>query len=587
VGELEAYMPIDFTPGSVNYADAAVGTIYGSVDSSPGEQFAEGGNYWIEGWTEVSKGDTVRKSGRTTGVTTGEVVSTNAGVTVWYGDRSAWFDDQIMVSQPFSDSGDSGSAADKDGAFVGLLFAGSEKHSIVCKAEHIIAGLGIVVDSPLQIVTAQLPAGQVGAAYEATVQAIGGAPPYAWVIADGALPDGLSLDDGSGVISGTPREGGTFGFTVRVTDDEHSTATRDLSVTVAEPTYSLTISSTSGGSVTTPGEGVFAYEEGTVVNLVAAAAKGYRFAKWTGDVMTIGDANAGSTSITIYGDYSISANFAREGAVSRFLTVSSSAGGSVVRPGEGSFAYEEGTTVALAAEAEEGYRFIAWTGDVDTVDDVSAAETTVRMNTDKSISARFDKLSPCQVQFRADKTEVEAGQAVTFTNETTGGNPPYLAAAWDFDGDGVVDSRAAAQRGQTVTCVYDQPGLYSITLTITGVTGTYSETRRDYIAVNPRDNLAPPTIIWQCPLGGVALIAPNLDGTRPPLTGPIACADVVVSAGAEMWGIYHLVEEPGPEQGTWLWYVPGFASSTLAELEPGRMYMMVVSAPCTLTLQQQ
>jgi hypothetical protein len=95
-----------------------------------------------------------------------------------------------------------------------------------------------------------------------------------------------------------------------------------------------------------------------------------------------------------------------------------------------------------------------------------------------------------------------------------------------------------------------------------------------------------PGVAWHCPLGGVALIAPNLDGTRPPLTGPIACADVVVSAGAELWGIYHLVEEPGPQQGTWLWYVPGFATSTLAQLEPGKMYFVVASEPCTLTLRQ-
>ena len=46
----------------------------------------------------------------------------------------------------------------------------------------------------------------------------------------------------------------------------------------------LTTSSTAGGSVTTPGEGVFTYDEGTVVDLAAEADACYEFINWTGDV---------------------------------------------------------------------------------------------------------------------------------------------------------------------------------------------------------------------------------------------------------------------------------------------------------------
>ncbi|HUW46896.1 MAG TPA: GLUG motif-containing protein [Dehalococcoidia bacterium] len=74
--------------------------------------------------------------------------------------------------------------------------------------------------------------------------------------------------------------------------------------------YNLTISSTEGGEVTTPGEGTFAYDEGTVGNLVAEADEGYRFVSWTGDVDTIADVNAAATNITMNGHYSITANFA-------------------------------------------------------------------------------------------------------------------------------------------------------------------------------------------------------------------------------------------------------------------------------------
>ena len=73
--------------------------------------------------------------------------------------------------------------------------------------------------------------------------------------------------------------------------------------------YDLTIASTAAGSVTTPGEGVFTYDEGTTVNLIAEPDAGYLFSSWTGDVGTITNVNAAATTITMSSDYSITANF--------------------------------------------------------------------------------------------------------------------------------------------------------------------------------------------------------------------------------------------------------------------------------------
>jgi len=74
--------------------------------------------------------------------------------------------------------------------------------------------------------------------------------------------------------------------------------------------YTLTISSTSGGSVTTPDEGVSTYNAGMVVRLVTKPEKGYRFVNWTGDIDNIANVNAATTVITLHGDYEITANFA-------------------------------------------------------------------------------------------------------------------------------------------------------------------------------------------------------------------------------------------------------------------------------------
>ena len=73
--------------------------------------------------------------------------------------------------------------------------------------------------------------------------------------------------------------------------------------------YQLAINSTEGGNVTAPGVGVFTYDEGTVINLVAEASENYQFEEWTGNVSTIADVSAAATNITMNGSYNITANF--------------------------------------------------------------------------------------------------------------------------------------------------------------------------------------------------------------------------------------------------------------------------------------
>jgi hypothetical protein len=46
--------------------------------------------------------------------------------------------------------------------------------------------------------------------------------------------------------------------------------------------------------------------------------------------------------------------------------------------------------VDLVAEPEEGYRFVNWTGDVDTIADVEDTETTITIEDDYGITANFE-----------------------------------------------------------------------------------------------------------------------------------------------------------------------------------------------------
>jgi hypothetical protein len=51
--------------------------------------------------------------------------------------------------------------------------------------------------------------------------------------------------------------------------------------------------------------------------------------------------------------------------------------------------------VNLVAEAEEGYHFVNWTGNVDTIVNIGEASTTITMQGDYSITANFWEGEPC------------------------------------------------------------------------------------------------------------------------------------------------------------------------------------------------
>jgi Divergent InlB B-repeat domain len=222
--------------------------------------------------------------------------------------------------------------------------------------------------------------------------------------------------------------------------------------------YHLTTCSTEGGSVTGPGEDTFTYDEGTVVDLVAASGEGYRFAEWTGDVGTISDVYAATTTITMNGDYSITANFVRQ----YDLTILSTDGGSVAEPGEDTFTYDEGTVVDLVATPDASYRFVEWTGDVSTIADVYAATTAITMNGDRCITANFVTQHDLTTSSTSGGNVNPPGEGTFAYDESTVVNlvatpdASYRFVSWAGDVDTVADVYAA-----TTTIIMNDD--YSIT----------------------------------------------------------------------------------------------------------------------------
>jgi YD repeat-containing protein len=99
---------------------------------------------------------------------------------------------------------------------------------------------------PLSITTVSLPNGAQDSAYSAALAAAGGLAPYTWSLSQGALPAGLTLEPGSGAITGTPTTPGTSNFTARVTDANSATATKALNITVNLPVSVATASLPNG-----------------------------------------------------------------------------------------------------------------------------------------------------------------------------------------------------------------------------------------------------------------------------------------------------------------------------------------------------
>lgn len=85
---------------------------------------------------------------------------------------------------------------------------------------------------PLLLGPATLPGGYVGDAYSASFTAGGGIAPYTFAILSGALPDGLTLNQNTGALTGTLGAAGTFNFTARLTDNLGTQVTRAYSVIV-------------------------------------------------------------------------------------------------------------------------------------------------------------------------------------------------------------------------------------------------------------------------------------------------------------------------------------------------------------------
>lgn len=109
--------------------------------------------------------------------------------------------------------------------------------------------------TPLAVQTNSLPAGAFGTTYTATLSATGGKAPYTWSQTSGTLPPGLTLNPGTGAITGTPTEqAASSNLSFQVKDSNNATASStSLSIMVKQAVLAITptsIETFTVGSVT-------------------------------------------------------------------------------------------------------------------------------------------------------------------------------------------------------------------------------------------------------------------------------------------------------------------------------------------------
>ncbi len=153
----------------------------------------------------------------------------------------------------------------------------------------------------------------------------------------------------------------------------------------------LTVAVVGDGTVTpAPGEHVF--DEGSVVEVSAVPAAGWRFVRWDGPVA---DASAASTSVTVSADVAVTAVFEEiPPPVQRTLTVAV-VGDGAVTPAPGEHVFDEGSVVEVSAVPAAGWRFVRWDGPVA---DASAASTSVTVSADVAVTAVFEEIPPAPVR---------------------------------------------------------------------------------------------------------------------------------------------------------------------------------------------
>ena len=264
---------------------------------------------------------------------------------------------------------------------------------------------GNITGAPPKITTESLNEGTVNAAYNQTLAADNN--PTSWSVTNGALPNGLTL--GNGTISGTPTAAGTSTFTVTATNDNGSDS-KEFTLSINGKTkYSLTVELNGGNSTTAGGQ----YTEGTKIQIDAGTKSGYRFAGWTSsNGGSFADASSASTTFTMPNrNVTVTANWKKKssgGSVFFWDLKFDTNGGSKID----TVTEWEYSTIDLDeyVPEKEGYKFVGWYAD----EDLTKKIDEVYLTQDTTVYAKWEKIAEEVSEEPEEMEETEETKTISF-----------------------------------------------------------------------------------------------------------------------------------------------------------------------------
>jgi flagellin-like protein len=159
--------------------------------------------------------------------------------------------------------------------------------------------------------------------------------------------------------------------------------------TTPATTYAVNFVLGNGGLSMNP---VGAQTVGGTIAITATANSGYHFTSWTSSTgsITFGDANLASTSATINGAGTVTANFAAD-TVQYSVTFALGANGATITPTAGAHTYDAGSSVPITATANSGYHFTSWTSTTTSITfgNANSASTTATIGAAGTVTANF------------------------------------------------------------------------------------------------------------------------------------------------------------------------------------------------------
>ena len=241
-----------------------------------------------------------------------------------------------------------------------LVFDANDKHKYQQPEPAVTAAIRVKLlgpeDAPV-ITTTTLPGGTVGTPYHHQLQATGG-DFILWELFSGELPDGLTLKQTTGEISGTPTAEQTAQFTVRALNSVGNDK-KELSITITNAPaaeHTITVTTAGGGTASASSTSATA---GTEITLTATPNTGYHFKEWqvespAGLVITNNKFTMPDSNVAIKAIFEEDSPFA---PTKHTVTVKTDGNGIAFASPLLAVA---GTEITLTAMPKEGYHFKEW-----------------------------------------------------------------------------------------------------------------------------------------------------------------------------------------------------------------------------------